>query len=118
MLLASDIYKTIDFPQHRFSDAVPALFAIIFKMMLTDDSLSPISKISRNSTPIFVMWHNADADSALNFPKWIIQNNFIFNKLTDDSPSLLIPGKVHPSHGDMLHCKSLPLAWLLDRWQP
>ena len=33
------------------------------------------------------MWHNADADSALNFPKWIIQNNFIFNKLTDDSPS-------------------------------
>ena len=33
------------------------------------------------------MWHNADADSALNFPKWIIKNNFIFNKLTDDSPS-------------------------------
>ena len=26
-----------------------------FKTMLTDDSLSPISKISRNSTPIFLV---------------------------------------------------------------
>ena len=61
------------------------------------------------------MWHNADADSALNFPKWIIQNNFIFNKLTDDSPSPYkkLALKFHPQRcSDSWKSSSLP--WCAD----
>ena len=108
------------------ADAVPALFAIIFFFKNDVDRWQPqpyfdyhqkflFSKISRNSIPIFVMWHNADADSALNFPKWIIQNNFIFNKLTDDSPSPYkkLALKFHPQRcSDSWKSSSLP--WCAD----